>query len=206
MTGRCKTSCPYEPDWQTRCRRVFYMRKCCEFMRDTKSQPVLRRIAAFTIAEVVLAIFILAIVAGVCIAIIANRRTQYDRTAAMSGAPAAIDALSYYFDNSAEVAATNAEIVAGGAARVACRVKSGDDALWQVVDSDAFTSMDGVSGPVYIATLSNPKLYEKSSAVEFDVALGWIAPGVAGESSGEIKARIGKAAELCKYRAMILRK
>jgi uncharacterized MnhB-related membrane protein len=164
------------------------------------------RKTAFTLAETIGAIFILAVVAAVCVAIIANRNTQFDKTAAMSGAPAAIDALSYYFDNKADVATTNAAILSGKAVRVVCRVKDGGESLWQVAESEAFTSMEGVSGPVYVATLSNPTLYEHSRAVEFDVSLGWVPPGAASESAAEIQARIAAPAELCQYRAIILRK
>jgi hypothetical protein len=175
-------------------------------MSGRASHQTRRSVSAFTIAEIIAASFILAIVAGVCIAIIANRDTQYDKTSAMSDAPAAIDALSNYFDNTDDVDATNAEIVAGGAARVAFRAKNGENAIWQVVDSDAFASMSGVVGPVYVASMTNPKLYKASSAVEFDVSLAWLAPGAADEKPDEIKTRLGKAAQLCKYRAIILRK
>lgn len=168
--------------------------------------PPFRSTKAFTIAEIIIAIFLLALVAITCIAIMANRDTQYDKTAAVSGAPAAIEALSYDFDNKESVDRIHAEIVSGGASRVACRVQSGAESLWQVVDSDQFASMNGVVGPVYVAVLSNPKLYDKASAVEFDVSLGWIAPGLATESAAEIQSRLGTAAELCKYRAIILRK
>lgn len=170
-------------------------------MRDSSS-----RLSAFTLAETIGAIFILAVVAAVCVAIIANRNTQFDKTAAMSGAPAAIDALSYYFDNKAEVAATHADILSGKAVRVVCRVRDGEESLWQVAEGDAFTSMEGVSGPVYVATLRNPTLYEHSRAVEFDVSLGWVAPGAASESAAEIQTRIAAPSELCQYRAIILRK
>ena len=171
--------------------------------RDSQST---RSAKAFTIVEIICAIFLLAVVAITCVAIVANRDTQGDKTAAVSGAPAAIDALSSYFDNKAAVDALNAEIVAGGAARVVCRVQGDADALWQVVDSDEFASMKGVVGPVYVATLTNPKLYDKARAVEFDVAMGWIAPGLATEDAAGIRNRLTSSAALCKYRAIILRK
>lgn len=175
-------------------------------MRDTSPRHSGGKQTAFTIAETIGAIFILAVVAAVCVAIIANRNTQFDKTAAVSGAPAAIDALSYYFDNKADVTATNAAIVAGKAVRVVCRVREGGEALWQVAEGDAFTSMVGVAGPVYVATLTNPTLYENSRAVEFDVSLGWMTPGDAAETAAEIQARLAAPSEICKYRAIILRK
>lgn len=160
---------------------------------------------AFTLAEVIGAIFLLAIAAAVCVAIVANRTTRHDRTAAMSGAPAAIDALSYYFDNKADVAVTNAAITSGNAELVVCRRQEPAGSCWQILNKAEFTSMDGVTGPVYLAKLTNPKLYENSRAVEFDVTLGWMPPGPATEGAADIMTGLAHASELCTYRAIILR-
>ena len=160
---------------------------------------------AFTIAENIVAILILAIAACACVAIVANRHTNHDRTTAFSGAPAAIDAFSWYFDNKADVASTNAA-VASNAAFVACEITGDGGAFWHVMRAKELTDMKGVTGAVYVAQLSNPKLYENSSAVEFDVALGWIAPGVGQESASDIASRLGSPAPICKYRAIVLRR
>jgi hypothetical protein len=160
---------------------------------------------AFTIAENVAAILILAIAACACVAIVANRHTNHDRTTAFSGAPAAIDAFAWYFDNRADVAATNAA-VAADTAFVACEIAGDGGAVWHVMNAKELTDMKGVTGAVYVAQLSNAKLYENSSAVEFDVSLGWIAPGVGQESSADIASRLDKPAPICKYRAIVLRR
>lgn len=184
-------------------------RSACKYTADMSpapDSPGSRPSRAFTIVEIVCSLFILAIAAGVCAAIFANRASRYDRTEALSGAPAAIDALSHYFDNEAGVDATNAAIVRGGAEKVVYRVRENDASLWQVADADTFASMADVTGPVYTALLANPKLYPNSSAVEFDVSLAWVAPGEAAESTGAIRSRLAKANALCKYRAIVLRR
>jgi len=54
-----------------------------------------------------------------------------------------------------------------------------------------------------VAELSNPRLRADGRAVEFAVALGWLTP-VPGESRAALLARASKAAELCRYPAMVV--
>jgi len=162
---------------------------------------------AFTIVEVIVSLFILALVAAVSITIIVSRDTARDATAAIGAAPSAIDTLQASLEGQ-NVVALNAEIAAGNAIYVVYRSAGTDAAVapWRTLDSTALPDSLGAEGPVYVAALSNVKLYDKSRAVDFDVALGWIAPGLATESAASLKARLGKAQKLCAYKVIVLAK
>ena len=165
------------------------------------------RLKAFALVETIVAVFVLALAAFVCLAVVRNRDTARDKTAAIGCAPSAIDALQAELE-SESVATLYAEIAAKGATRVVYRKAGTADTAspWQTVDSDKLADGLGEDGPVYVATLSNAKLYENSRAVEFDVSLGWIDPGLADETASDLSARLGDARKLCTYKVIVLAK
>lgn len=163
--------------------------------------------AAFTLVEVTVSIFILALVAVVAGVVISYRDSQYDATAAVSAAPAAIDALQAGLDLE-DVDELYSAIHAGGVLRLVYR-SAGADAdkvPWCVCAPAVLPEKPDAEGPVYVAEMGNAVLYKGSSAVEFDVALSWIAPGPAEEAADELRARLDSGKELCSYRVMVLRK
>jgi hypothetical protein len=172
-----------------------------------KNLPHFSRRKAFAIVETIVAIFVLALAAIVCLVVINNRDTARDKTAAIGSAPSAIDALGAELE-SETVTDLNTEIAAGGAIRVVYRSAGAGETIasWKTIDSDKITDGLGPFGPVYVATLSNAKLYDNYRAVEFDVSFGWIKPELATETASELSARLGAAQKLCSYRAIILAK
>jgi len=159
----------------------------------------------FTLVEVIASLFILAIAAGVCIAVISNRDTKWDKTAALNDAPAAMDAFDAAFD-AEDLTALSTALALGDVFRLAYRVDAGDEvAQWCVIDPAKQTEPLASVGPLFVARLSNGRLYDDFCALEFDVALGWIVPGLADETAVALRGRLDTAAELCLYRTMILR-
>ena len=162
---------------------------------------------AFALVETIVAVFVLALAAVVCLAIVNNRDTARDKTAAIGCAPSAIDALQAELE-SESVTTLYAEIVAGNAKRVVYRKSDSDTTAspWLTLDSDKLTGNLGGEGSVFVATLANATLYDNSRAVEFDVSLGWIDPGLASETAEELLARLGGARKLCTYKVIVLTK
>jgi len=154
--------------------------------------------------EVITSLFITAILAFACVALISNRNNGMDAAAALEQAPAAIDALQSALDaeglDSLDAALANGETVL-----LVCRSAAGADAPWKAADPAALAVPLNARGPVFVALLSNPTLYDGARALEFDVNLGWITPGTATESPAELLARLDKTNELCKYRAIVLK-
>jgi prepilin-type N-terminal cleavage/methylation domain-containing protein len=168
---------------------------------------VQRRNRAFTLTEVVVSLVVLAVVAVASLVLIHNRDTARDQTAALSGAPAAIDALETSL-RASDVAALDGLIVSGRGTALVYRAADADSSAspWCVLEASTVPDALGADGPVYVATLSNPQLRKNGVAVEFDVAVGWIAPGDPTETAPHLKARLAAAQPLCKYRGIVLRK
>ncbi|MFA5257111.1 MAG: prepilin-type N-terminal cleavage/methylation domain-containing protein [Opitutales bacterium] len=159
---------------------------------------------AFTLVEVIASLFITAMLAFACIALISNRDNGMDATAALEQSPAAIDTLQAAL-NAEGLDDLNAALAGGGATRLICRDAADVSAPWKAIDPAALTAPLNATGPVFVALLSNPLLHEGVRGLEFDVTLGWVAPGTATESPAELQARLGAADELCKYRAIVLK-
>ena len=162
---------------------------------------------AFALVETIVALFVLALAAILCIAVVQNRDTARDRTAAIGDAPSAIDALQAELEGET-VTALDTEIDAGNARRVVYRKTSASEtaAPWMTVDTKNLSDSPGAEGPVFIAKLLNAKLYDNSRAIEFDVELGWIRPGLSSETATEFSSRMEAAKKLCTYRIMVLAK
>jgi prepilin-type N-terminal cleavage/methylation domain-containing protein len=162
---------------------------------------------AFTLTEVVVALVVLAVVAAASLMLIHNRDTARDQTAALSGAPAAIDALEASL-RASDVAALDSLIAAGQGTALVYRAGGADSSAspWCVLEAASAPDALGADGPIYVATLSNAQLRKNDVAVEFDVAVGWIAPGDPTETAAHLKARLADATSLCKYRGVVLRK
>jgi hypothetical protein len=162
---------------------------------------------AFSLVETIVAVFVLALAAVVCLAVVQNRNTARDKTTAIGDAPSAIDALQAELENES-VTALETEIAAGDAIRVVYRKTVSDSpaTAWLTLDSDKLTDSLGAEGPIYVAALSNSTLYDNRHAIEFDVSLGWIAPGMAAETAAELKARLGNSRKLCTYKVIVLAK
>ena len=174
---------------------------------ENHPKPSNSRSRAFTIVETIAAVFVLALAAVVCITVVNNRNTARDKTAAIGEAPSAIDALQAELEGES-VTNLNTEIEAGGAIRVIFRKSDSDSvaAPWYTLDSDKLTDGLGAEGPMYVATLSDAKLYDNSQAVEFNVSLGWIDPGVATETAEKLTARLGDSRKLCTYKVIVIAK
>ena len=172
-----------------------------------QSARVCRARRAFTLVEIIVSLFVLALVAIVCIAVVSSRDTDFGKTAAMSDAPAAIDALQVELD-SEDVETLYEEISSTGAIRVAYKSSwPGESYMpWRAADPLVLRTAPSAEGAIYVAVLSKAKLYEKKSAVEFDVTLGWVAPGLSTETADHLRARLLDAERLCAYRAIVLRK
>lgn len=156
---------------------------------------------AFSLVEVIVSLFILAILAGAVAVLVANRDSARDETAAIGAAPAAIDALEAALHEEG-AAALNATL-AGDRIRILWRDAAADGAPWRCAMCRSFSGTLSASGPVFAAKLENGKLRADGRALELDVVMTWIIPGPA-ETAETLVAKAVEAKEICRYRTIVL--
>jgi hypothetical protein len=151
--------------------------------------------------EVIAALSLLAVLAAAAGMLAANREGARERTAALAGAPSAMDALSAALREDSP-SALSAK-VAGEARAFLWRDAWRAGAPWCMAFAGDLPDAVDPSGPLFVAELSNSRLRADGRAVEFTVALGWLTP-VPGETRAALLARATKAAELCRYPAIVV--
>jgi prepilin-type N-terminal cleavage/methylation domain-containing protein len=169
---------------------------------------------AFTLVEVLAALFVLALVLAALLAYFRLRGDGRDLTRALDEAPAAVDALNASLDAEGMDAVAAQFEASGTLRRIVCQRNDAGAIYWYVANPAKLTAPLGAGGPVYVATLSNPKMLSNNLAVEFDVSVDWLKPGAADEASSALVARIDTLAarsdkgssHVCAYGRTVLRK
>jgi hypothetical protein len=161
------------------------------------------RSRAFSLVEVMASLFVVAVTAILCFAIVSMRDTKYDETSAIDNSSFAIDALQASFDTEG-VSALLVEASSGFQERIVYRSLGDGESVpsWKTASVASLSALPTFFGPVYVAALSNGKSLSSGRAVEFDVSLSWLAPGTSGETLAQFQARRSGAAVLCTFKAV----
>ncbi len=163
-----------------------------------------RRRRGLTIIEVVASLFLLALVAVAAVMLISGRDSISPRRAALDEAPAAVDALHAALRGE-DVASLSVSLAAGEARRVVFLTRTQDEARWHCMDPATLASLSDAISCLYVAKFGGAEVQGGGLALEFDVSLGWLPP-LEGENADELRARLGDAVNIARYREMVFRK